>query len=283
MTTNINATKLHFFVATKLHWEKQGENKTKFQGIEMISSRKILQILLVVMTTIAFGNCQSEKKDDQTPLLAILALANQSPFTGFTNATLSGFTAFVSSSAQGTPEDKVGVTGLERKTSMDLTYNFTSTAGEIRLYAAVDTQFRAYDNDGTYLRITPTGLTGFVRGTQIAGTSGNVAAFVVAPGNSRSICVDIHREIEGTAITSAKVKFHFIAWNRPCAQLTNTDRQATGYVWDRETEILDPIANVTNAARFADELFAGFAFNSGAVVTSIRPSTPFALGGIILQ
>lgn len=220
--------------------------------------------------------CKKEDNDDETNLLALAILAQN---TGFVSVNYGdGFTAFRTADPAGKPERKENIDGLERKTSVEITFNFTSTNGEIRLFGSVDQNLR-FDssNKNAYISIKPTSLVSSVIGTTNP-TAGQAGGANFVPGlTSTSYCFDIHREVESLN----EVKYHLIGWPKACASLTTADRQSTGYVLNFEADAYENASSkLANAA--LTEIFAGYAFKDAAV-TSIRFNQPLALGGSIKQ
>lgn len=233
-------------------------------------------VLFATILGLAFACKKKEDNDDQTNLLALAILAQN---TGFVSVNYGdGFTAFRTADAAGKPETKVNIAGLERKTSMEITFNFTSTNGEIRLFGSVDQNLR-FDSStkNAYISIKPTNLTSsvIITSNPTAGQAGGTN--FVSNLTSTTYCFDIHREVESVN----EVKYHLIGWPKACASLTNADRQSTGYVLNFEAYAYENASSkLANAA--VTEVFAGYAFKEAAV-TSIRFNQPLALGGSIKQ
>jgi hypothetical protein len=237
-----------------------------------MTKKKITQFILTGLILSFTLACKKENNDDETNLFVLLALASN---TGFVSVNYGdGFTAFRTAEAAGKPERKENIDGLERKTSMEITFNFTSTNGEIRLFGSVDQNLR-FDssNKNAYISIKPTSLTSSVIGTTNPNTTQAGGANFVPGLNSTTYCFDIHREVESVT----EVKYHLIGWPKACASLTNADRQSTGYVLNFESDAYENASSkLANAA--LTEIYGGYAFKDAAV-SSIRFNTPLALGG----
>lgn len=239
-----------------------------------MTKKKITQFILTGLILSFTLACKKENNDDETNLLVLLALASN---TGFVSVNYGdGFTAFRTAEAAGKAERKENIDGLERKTSAEITFNFTSTNGEILLFGSVDQNLR-FDssNKNAYISIKPTSLASSLIDTTNPSTlQAGGASF--APGlSTATYCFDIHREVESVN----EVKYHLIGWPKACSSLSSADRQSTGYVLNFEADAYEnQSSKLANAA--LTEIFAGYAFKEAAV-TSIKFNTPFALGGSI--
>lgn len=251
----------------------------------MKQTKKLFAVAMLAVL-IFFANCTPEKKEDNTPVLALL-LANQSPTqpTGFQTLTYSGFSfAGRSILSAGKGEDKPITTGaantpgLERKTSFDLTYTFTATTGEIRVFGSASTTLKTRGDQDSYLRITPTAITGIVAGSSVTATTGKAKVITATVGTAKSICLDIHREVD---TADGKVKFHYLVWDKACSALTTADR-AGNNDFDAETEIWTSTANQVSQliTMGTSETYAGFAIN-GAGITTFTVGDPKATSGSI--
>ncbi len=237
---------------------------------------------LAALSMVAF--CTPKKEDDNTPVLALLLASQPSLPTGFTAVTVPNFSlAGRTIASAGKGEDKAISTGaattagLERKTSFALTYTFTAADGEIRIFGSASQTLKTRGDQDSYLRITPTAITGFVAGNQVTATTGKATVITATVGTSKSICVDIHREVD---TPDSKVKFHNLVWDKACSALTTSDR-AGNNVFDTETEIWTATRAATELVTMgSSETFAGFALRNAAI-TTITPGDPFATSGSI--
>jgi hypothetical protein len=60
------------------------------------------------------------------------------------------------------------------------------------------------------------------------------ALFAAAPSQTKTFCLEFHREVEG----GGDLISHLIAWDKPCSRLTEADRSGN-YSWDEEYKIED--------------------------------------------
>ncbi|MCZ8154659.1 MAG: hypothetical protein O9264_00960 [Leptospira sp.] len=241
----------------------------------------IKKILIAMAALSFFAFCTPEKKEDNTPLLALLASIPGQP-AGFQAVTYPGFSlAGRTISPAGKGEDKSISTGaattggLERKTSFSLTYTFTAADGEIRIFGAVNSELKTRGDQDSYLRITPAGLTGFVAGNAVTATSGKAKVITATIGTAKTICVDVHREVD---TPDSKVKFHYLVWDKACSALTTSDR-AGNNEFDAETELWTNTRATSELVTMGTrEIFAGFAVK-GAGFTTITTGDPLATSG----
>lgn len=246
---------------------------------------KVTTKILALVASASLAFCSAKKEEDNTPLLALL-LANQGPTqpTGFQAVTYPSFSfAGRSIAAAGKGEDKAISTGaattpgLERKTSFNLTYTFTATTGEIRVFGSASTTLKTRGDQDSYLRITPTAITGWVSGIQVTATTGKAKVIPATVGTAKTVCVDIHREVD---TPDSKVKFHYLVWDKTCSALTTSDK-AGNNDFDAETEIWTATRNASELVTMGtNEIYAGFAIN-GAALTTFTTGDPLATSGSI--
>jgi hypothetical protein len=241
---------------------------------------------LIAMAALSFfAFCTPEKKEDNTPLLALLLTQIPGQPAGFQAVTYPAFSfAGRTIAAVGKAEDKsisTGVAatpGLERKTSFSLTYTFTAADGEIRIFGSANTELRTRGNQDSYLRITPTGIVGFIAGSAIPATVGKSKVITATIGTAKTVCLDIHREVD---TPDSKVKFHYLVWDKACSALTAADR-AGNNEFDVETELWTNTRATSELVTMGtSEIYAGFAVRGGAGLTTITPGDPLATSGSV--
>lgn len=242
-------------------------NSVASNTIHEVSMNSIKQILAISCVGMLLINCpKSSSNNDEDLLLGLAFLSlNQPTFTevtpGFTLK--DGERAFFSPGPWGEAETKINIPGLERETAFDVSITlteddgyayFTANAGrDLRIQTAI--AMIRIEQGGIRELLIKRGDTSGVLPAASNSKPTESESFALSRGIKKDFCLEIHRKFKGSA-NPYEVEGHLIAWDKPCQNLSNFDKET--YKWDVEGEIIEDINSVNDT-----DLITGIAGSTG--------------------
>ena len=249
--------------------------------------KQILPGIALSIVAILSANCNQKSDDNNDELLALLLLNQQGRVT-FTKVSNPGFTlrtgeeAFYNPGPWGEAETKANQKDIERETAIEATITLTNGTGYAYFTANAEKDLTIQGAFG-FMRLEQGGIRSVLAEKPSNPAdflpSGNVSAdnkpiqaakFALIPNKKKTFCLEFHRKFKGPKTNGKyEVEAHVIAWDKPCVQLTDSEK--ANYTWDIEDEIIEDI-ELSNATLISGlQAAAGVGYVTKDASVTVKP------------